>query len=381
LEIGSVDLRDWFLSLAADPAPTLAPILLAIGNPWNRNDVNASRGSNVLTYMRYDCSDLVVGIGGLYTSFHSGPELAKGTVARRLFVPTETAITEGWVFLNYNNGAFFLNAEVDWYNRTDRYQRSLGGTFFGRTPNNDGSGSFFAPRFVESWRYMIKAGTQVGPTLVTLMYSYMPGPDRRHGILIDRQPFIQADDQAAVFFFQPFSSLMAYRYGAGVDSAGDMSDASVYGVRVDYALAANLILSGSFIHARRTSHGYGWGFIRPNLSLNPLIYGDVEYLSSDPLLLPANPFGNPIPPSIPDNDLGWEAQAEVAWKLLEYSDKTLNLSLRASYWQPERWFNYACVDRSVPGWNVPTSANNFGINPDRYIDPVVGFEISVGAGI
>jgi hypothetical protein len=47
------------------------------------------------------------------------------------------------------------------------------------------------------------------------------------------------------------------------------------------------------------------------------------------------------------------------------------------YWQPGKWFNYACVDRSVPGWEAGTAANFFGTRPNRTIDPIIGGEFSL----
>ena len=54
-------------------------------------------------------------------------------------------------------------------------------------------------------------------------------------------------------------------------------------------------------------------------------------------------------PNIPDRALGWEVDAGFDWKLLE--GFTTNFTL--AYWAPGKWFNYACIDRSVPVWNVP----------------------------
>jgi hypothetical protein len=47
------------------------------------------------------------------------------------------------------------------------------------------------------------------------------------------------------------------------------------------------------------------------------------------------------------------------------------------YWQPGKWFNYACVDRSVPGWETGNAGNFYGTRPDRTIDPIVGGEFSM----
>jgi hypothetical protein len=83
-------------------------------------------------------------------------------------------------------------------------------------------------------------------------------------------------------------------------------------------------------------------------------------------------YTNPSP-AIPDDSLGWEVNLGVDWKLLDW----WNVGLSAAYWQPGRWYNYACIDRSVQGWNTPTQANSWGVNPDRKIDPIVGFNASL----
>ena len=46
---------------------------------------------------------------------------------------------------------------------------------------------------------------------------------------------------------------------------GTAEDASIWAARLDYAVASNLNIYGSFFWADRTSKsGYGWGFIRPD---------------------------------------------------------------------------------------------------------------------
>jgi hypothetical protein len=83
-----------------------------------------------------------------------------------------------------------------------------------------------------------------------------------------------------------------------------------------------------------------------------------------------NPFTENVP-AIPDRDLGWEVCAGVHWQLLNQFSVDLNFS----YWRPGMWFGYACIDKSVPGWNNPSATNNWGINPDRTIDPIMGIEL------
>jgi hypothetical protein len=78
-------------------------------------------------------------------------------------------------------------------------------------------------------------------------------------------------------------------------------------------------------------------------------------------------FAAPFP-SIPDNNLGWELNTGFDWNLLQ----NWVVSASFGYWQPGKWFNFACIDRSVAGWDQPTPDNMFGTNPDRTIDPVFG---------
>jgi len=193
----------------------------------------------------------------------------------------------------------------------------------------------------------------------------MPGPDRRHGILIDRQPFVQDERRAAFGVFEPYSILLSYYFGGGVNAPGYLSDASIFALKFDYALAANLLIEGSVLRAFRTSHGYGLGYIRPD----PLAtrFGQVEYKDQGSFLVPS--------PAIPDNDLGWELTAGCTWQLLE----RFVAGLRVAYWVPGKWFNYACIDRSVSNWDSPGPANHWGINPDREIDPVLGMEFRLSA--
>jgi len=50
-------------------------------------------------------------------------------------------------------------------------------------------------------------------------------------------------------------------------------------------------------------------------------------------------------PNIPDRSLGYEIDTGFDWRLLE----KWQIGMVFGYWQPGKWFNYACIDRSVPG--------------------------------
>ncbi len=356
--------------------PSIISAEIPVG--WNQFDVNRALRTNLLTYLLWNNDVINFEVGTLFSTSHVGPELARSTFSRFNYVPTDRYNSEGWVYLEFWNGPVRLRTELDWFTRQTRYQRSRSGNFFSvpATDRAEGSGSFFAPDFIESLRFLADARLQLGPTAFTVFYSHMPGPDRRHGILIKKQPFVRQLQQTGLDPFYSVSSLLAYRYGSGINSFGDLADASAIAGRVDYAVAANLNVSASFLHATRVSHGYGWGWIRP--SNDPARFGAVDYepdlqsylvqpLPPDP---PRYAFDEFIP-AIPSRDLGWEVGLGLQWQLLDQ----FTVELTASYWQPGKWFNFACVDKSVAGWNNPTAANNWGVNPNRTIDPVLGIEL------
>jgi len=306
------------------------------------------------------------GVGCIDTSLHQGPELSPATPwanYRYQVPPVDTHINEGWAYLKFNNGRAFFNTELDWYSRMDKVGRSLDGTFNGTPENTDGGGSIFAPKYIESWRWMAELGVISGPAKATLFYAYLPGRDLRHGIFVSKQPRVQDGILTNATMFSQYSMLLSGSYGAGINAVDVswnpyMNEASCVAARIDYSLAANLNLFATGFHATRTSHGYGWGFL--NLGL----YSFEEYAVYHRL---RGTFTEPCP-TIPDNDLGWEVNVGVGWDFLD----SWNFTARFGYWRPGRWFNYACIDRGVQDWDTPGPANNWGVNPNRKIDPVIG---------
>jgi len=261
-----------------------------------------------------------------------------------------------------------------------------------------------APHYVETWKYLLETGVYYGPTKVTFLFTYIPGPDRRSGIWIDRQSW---ENIAGGLFlgsapvYLPYSLLMSYQYGGGLNALncrgeGYMTDAITYGLRIDHAVAANLNVSGSFFMAQRQSKGWGWGsltMVGPNAGrgvprvalLGGFMQPAAQFLNGN-----GTPWGvgAVVAPSIPDDNLGWEVTAGVNWKILE----GLTINLRAAYWHVGEWFKFACVDKQfvsagnlVPlppalgGGSYIDPRNNdgpwgWGVNPSRNIDPIVMFQ-------
>ena len=319
-----------------------------------------------LAFVQYMNGPLHMGILGSYGSYHIGPEALINDPNDRLvtrLVPQDSEIFHGTVFAKYNNGAFFFNGEAAWVYWTDRWHAD---------PNQ--VIGFPNPRYIEQWRYAAEWGWLMGPARLSLLQFWSPGSDRRNGMLIGKQPavFVRHPNYDRSLgnhiLFKPYSWLLARDYGSGLNAYnlsgwGYMRDAFVLAARLDYAVAANLNVCLSFLRAERTSNGYSWGCIGPNAGLGAF---------------PGTPDGNidlnlnryPASPNIPDGSLGWEIMGRIDWELLQQ----WLLTVTVAYWQPGAWFSYACIDRSVPGWETGTAANLYGTRPMRTIDPVIGGE-------
>ena len=334
------------------------------GQYYSRADGGGTFSKDFLAYIQYSNGPLNCGILGSYGSYHIGPEALiddpNDPLVTRL-VPQDSELFHGSAYVKYNNGRFFFNAEAAWVYWTDRW---------GADPAQ--VVGFPNTRYAEQWRYAAEWGWLIGPAKLSLLQVWTPGSDRKNGILIGKQPsaFVyhsNYDRRLGNFgLFYPYSWLLARDYGSGLNAYtlsgwGYMRDALVLAARLDYAVAANLNVALSLFRADRTSHGYSWGCIGPNAGRGAF---------------PGTPDGNinlnlnryRDSPNIPDGSLGTEIGLSMDWKLLE----GLVLWINAAYWKPGAWFTYACVDRSVPGWETGTPANLFGTKPMKTIDPVVG---------
>ncbi|MBM4327905.1 MAG: hypothetical protein FJ118_12165 [Deltaproteobacteria bacterium] len=335
-----------------------------------------------------------------YRNGHKGPEsLLLGPVfaTPKPGDPPKTPIFSvvssdffGFTNFRYFNGRFFFNAEVGFVHQVYRQNgialNSSILTQFSPLPQT---------RYWELWTGVIECGAVAGPAKISFLWAYYPGFDRRGGKLIDRQPGISAllSPDGGVNLYFPYSLLLGYAYGAGNGSIsrssnhGFITDASTYGVRLDYAVAANLNAYATFLYASRVSQGYGWGWIRPNpltIDSPALQYGVYGVPNIDVLPGPnlvdlsfagANNTSGLIPaPNILERDLGYEIGGGIDWKLIE----GYTLTARVAYWKPGGWFKYACVDRRQPNWDsAPTASNMWGINPNREIDPIFGMRVTL----
>lgn len=237
------------------------------------------------------------------------------------------------VAMKYNNGRFFLNAEYYWqtrdYNRLGAFPISREGYFF-----------------------FSEGGILAGPAKLSLTYMQASGRPRHDTAGYDNRSKVGIAQAINYQVIEPYSFLMFPTYGGGnntfnADGTGELSDAIALGGRLDYAVASNLNLFGTFLYARRLERDgdYAGSY---NTGLNA--GGTASFTASTNIATAqawkAVATGNAaagLNPYVDDNLIGWEAQGGLSWKLLE----GLTMNAVYSYWQPGEWFNQAY--RAVTG--------------------------------
>ncbi|HTY25692.1 MAG TPA: hypothetical protein VMC85_21360, partial [Desulfomonilaceae bacterium] len=292
----------------------------------------------------------------------------------------------GGIYAKYFNGRFFYNTELDWQVRDDR----LGHFVTAATAAIPGSADYHQ----RHWRFMTELGTICGPAKLSFLYSWSAGNDRRGALANSATGAIANIDQGTLVeptnnitgglvsstsfsntgLYRPYSYLMVYCYGLGTHIQGDtgngyVEDASCYAGRLDYAVAANLNVYGSFFWADRVGNAYGWGFLKP-AQVSAQAFPNATLYPAGNVIASGYVAGAP---TIPDNNLGWEVDTGFDWKLLE----GLTLNATFGWWQPGKWFNFACISKNVPAWSTQTAANNFGTDPSRSIDAIFGMEMKI----
>jgi hypothetical protein len=370
-----------------------------------RGDKNDCRIVDLGALLTYETGPLSMGLYLEYIKHHRGPEAWKWRDENMVntIIPTDTSAVLGDIYLKYFQGRYFFNAELAWYNEIQNRSANQSTSYPGNW--NFGGwyvGSEFAPNYIEHLRAMVETGAICGPVKITGLWSWINGPDRR-GRYDGEGGFITANNMKSgdlrgqplysnYTLFRPYSILLVGNYGMGNNSYtsvqwleryarpfmvqplpqdqrvkmpgsdhGYVTDANVYAGRLDYAVAANLNIYGSYLWAERTSKsGYPWGYIGMSWYNGSIQYHDSPWWNA------SNNGRNA--PNIPDTSLGWEVDLGFDWKLLE----GFKASAAFGYWQPGKWFSYACVDKNV-GWGNSWTHTN----PGRKIDPIVGFETSL----
>ncbi len=348
------------------------------GQYYSRADRSGGFSNDFLVYLNYSNGPVSAGALGAYGSYHVGPEaslLTAGTPA--YIVPLDTDLFHGTVYEKYNNGKFFLNSELAWLYWTDRFGSNPVTNAPLPAPTVGAPGILAGPqtRYIEQLRAVIETGLLCGPAKISFLSVWTPGPDRRNGAYIDRQPaaFVRHPNYDARLgnysLVVPYGYLFTYNYGSGLNAYnlnrdGYLRDAFVLAGRLDYAVASNLNIYGSFFWAQRTSVGYEWGCLRPQVAAT----GNIDFSRVTPGSLMSQ---NPNTPNITEQALGYEIDLGLNWKLLE----GWQFSVLGAYWAPGKWFSYACVDRSDPNWNLNNLAT--GGTHNRSIDAVLGGQFNI----
>jgi len=255
-------------------------------------------------------------------------------------------------YFKYNNGRFFLNAEYDFQYADVRRNGGRPITFWG-----------------DAWE--LELGAMCGPAKLAFANFYSSGHDRRGGLLnltnsTGTVGASQVNDRMSLYLVLGGrqEAIKNYAWLVGIYGGGNNSfdgrgywtaqDFLAYAARLDYAVAANLNVFGSYIYMNRASNTgtrigqFNGGGFRPATSAAVAV------------------------PNVPDDYLGWEANVGVDWKLLE----GLTFRSQFAYWQPGDWFKFAYVDQGA------TVTNTFGnitafVTPGRAIDPLIGFQGSL----
>ncbi len=383
--------------------PQLDTYVTRVGN-YRLWDNDRKRQLQPGFFITYDQGNVSIGILYEWYSIHNGPAgaVTNGTLGddgdqrARTY---DSALEDGSVYFKYFNGRCFLNAELAWLRGDIRIQKAANELLPDYT---DGRGSRFKPTYTEAWKWASEAGALWGPAKLSLLWSWIPGPDRRRGVWIDRQSWenvLNGSYVPSTHVHLPYSLLIGYQYGAGLlavngNGEGHMTDANSFGARLDYAVAANLNVYGTFFYADRVSGGWPWGILTLQADGNgtgrTILLGQSQTPGEGlgALLNAPQNQGPNFAPNIPDNSLGWEITVGADWKLLE----GLNMRLRGAYWKVGDWFKFACVDKSVANtWSgppmqiiVPVSddgvaiGSGWGINPAKSIAPIWMFQCMMG---
>jgi hypothetical protein len=301
----------------------------------------------------YDNGPLSFGAITVQIRDHTAPRGPDSAALPNNYTASDAITQQYGIFSKYNNGRFFMNAEYFWAT-VDGYS----------VPNADQAGYTDVGQvdaFREGYHSFLEAGVTAGPSKLSLLWAQSSGAvlnNQNVGLkgIAATAPPAGVYNNPKVYIplsinyqaMENYNYLMFYTYGGGndtynADGHGEMSDAFCFSARVDYAVASNLNVWGSYLWAHRLEKaGYLFG------GKNPL--GGADNGTTDAGLtnfanaagkasaLPVSGADNAIRYGFPsDGFLGWEVNFGVDWKLLE----GLTWTTRYAYWQPGEWFEEA----------------------------------------
>jgi hypothetical protein len=253
---------------------------------------------------------------------------------------TDTAVMIWEIYGKYNNGRFFANAEYNWVNVDLTYPG------WGTTPYEGAQfGGGAPPIHLEGASFFGEAGALCGPAKLAFLLAWSNGQ-----VLNNNNPTKVYRGLALNYqVTDAYNYLMFHTYGGGNnapwdathavtvtnDENGMMADAWALATRLDYAVAANLNVWGSYMWASRVEENSTYAGQYTSYA-GPGGIGNVQaaQLWKQNNIPGAGANANPY---VDDAYLGWEAQLGVDWKLLE----NMSVMTRYAYWQPGPWFDQA----------------------------------------
>lgn len=242
--------------------------------------------------------------------------------------------------MKFTNGRFFLN--IDW-------ATTLNDTYKVKQTAALGNIATAAPVHNEGYVWFSEAGVLAGPAKLSLMYASVSGPVWNNFGAASSNTFRQVKTYGGntvnYQVLEPYSFLMFPTYGGGnntfnPDGTGQMSDAFCFAGRLDYAVAANLNIFGSYIWAHRLENAgtYAGQYYASSNAANYNVA--VNDANANALIGLAQAFkggGAATNPYVDDGFIGWEAQGGVSWKLLE----GMTMDFAYAYWNLGQWFDQA----------------------------------------
>ena len=180
------------------------------------------------------------------------PDVPQGPPAVGEVVATDTSLNFWLVYLKYNNGRFFANAEYSWAN-IDTYKTLNGGP-----PAANAIPPF--PSYSEYQHAFAEAGLMCGPAKTTFVWAWAPGQNLANTTPTGTQTTKSTPYPINYQATDPYNTLMFHTFGGGnnqfswlfgADGTGLMADAWALAARVDYAVASNLNVWGTYLWAER----------------------------------------------------------------------------------------------------------------------------------